>query len=95
MTTKEDRNFHGYGLKSIRYVAKKYGGTVTARMEKQWFVLQLLFPRLPSRKRCDQPPVVMLMDNRGLFLYKNTIRENRIRDEFNNLRRLCAAARRI
>ena len=33
------------------------------------------------------------MDNRGLFLYKNTIRENRIRDEFNNLRRLCAAAR--
>ena len=45
VTTKEDRNFHGYGLKSIRYVAKKYGGTVTARMEKQWFVLQLLFPR--------------------------------------------------
>ena len=45
VTTKEDRNYHGYGLKSIRYVAKKYGGTVTVRMEKQWFVLQLLFPR--------------------------------------------------
>lgn len=45
VTTKQDRDFHGYGLKSIRYVAKKYGGTVTARMEKQWFVLQLLLPR--------------------------------------------------
>lgn len=46
VTTKKDQNYHGYGLKSIRYVAKKYGGTVTIRMEKQWFVLQLLFPRL-------------------------------------------------
>ena len=45
VTTKADRDYHGYGLKSIRYVARKYGGTLTARMEKQWFVLQLLFPR--------------------------------------------------
>lgn len=45
VTTKEDRDFHGYGLKSIRYVVKKYGGTVTARKEKQWFVLQILLPR--------------------------------------------------
>ena len=45
VTTKKDQNYHGYGLKSIRYVAKKYGGTVTIRMEKQWFVLQVLLPR--------------------------------------------------
>lgn len=44
VTTKEDGNFHGYGLKSIRYVAGKYGGTVTVRTEKQWFVLQILIP---------------------------------------------------
>lgn len=48
VTTKNDRELHGYGLKSIRYVAKKYGGTVTARMEKQWFVLQILLPQ-PDR----------------------------------------------
>lgn len=45
LTTKKDRNFHGYGLKSIRYVVRKYGGTVSARMEKRWFVLQILLPR--------------------------------------------------
>lgn len=45
VTTKKDRDFHGYGLKSIRYVARKYGGTVTVRKEKQWFVLQVLLPR--------------------------------------------------
>jgi sensor histidine kinase regulating citrate/malate metabolism len=44
-TTKSDGNFHGYGLKSIRFFAQKYGGTVTVRMEKQWFVLQILLPQ--------------------------------------------------
>lgn len=45
VTTKKDEDFHGYGLKSIRHVARKYGGTVTIRTEKQWFVLQILLPR--------------------------------------------------
>lgn len=44
ITTKADQNYHGYGLKSIRFVTKKYGGSMTARMEKQWFVLQILIP---------------------------------------------------
>lgn len=44
ITTKKDENFHGYGLKSIRYVAGKYGGIATVRTEKQWFVLQILIP---------------------------------------------------
>lgn len=45
VTTKANRDYHGYGLKSIRYIAKKYGGTVTVRTEEQWFVLQVLLPR--------------------------------------------------
>ena len=44
VTTKADTDYHGYGLKSIQFVAKKYGGNISARMEKQWFVLQLLLP---------------------------------------------------
>lgn len=44
-TTKGDPRYHGYGLKSIRYVARKYGGTVTVRVEKGWFELNCLFSR--------------------------------------------------
>lgn len=44
-TTKGDRAFHGYGLKSIRYVARKYEGTVTAGISGSWFELKVLLPR--------------------------------------------------
>lgn len=44
ITTKQDTVYHGYGLKSIRYVAEKYGGIVTVKKEKEWFVLQVLLP---------------------------------------------------
>lgn len=45
VTTKGDSAYHGYGLKSIRATARKYGGTVTARAENGWFVLKVLIPR--------------------------------------------------
>lgn len=48
LTTKQDKNLHGYGVKSIRYVAQKYGGAATVHMERQWFVLQIVLP-LPKR----------------------------------------------
>ena len=44
VTTKKDRSYHGYGLKSIRQTAKKYGGTVTVRAERNWFELRVLLP---------------------------------------------------
>ena len=44
-TTKEDRGLHGYGLKSIRATAEKYGGSVTLRAENGWFTLGILIPR--------------------------------------------------
>ena len=43
-STKGDPRFHGYGLKSIRYVARKYGGSATARVERSWFELKVLLP---------------------------------------------------
>ena len=44
VTTKKDKSNHGYGLKSIRFVAEKYGGIVTVKQEREWFVLQVLLP---------------------------------------------------
>ena len=44
VTTKPDREYHGYGLKSMRYTAQKYGGTITVQATDGWFQLTLLFP---------------------------------------------------
>lgn len=43
-TTKKDKTLHGYGLKSIRYVAQKYGGSATATQKDNWFTLRVLLP---------------------------------------------------
>lgn len=43
-TTKSDNANHGFGLKSIRYTAAKYGGTTIVQAEDGWFVLKVLFP---------------------------------------------------
>lgn len=44
VTTKADRDYHGYGLKSIRYTAEKYGGSMAVEVCDGWFQLTLLFP---------------------------------------------------
>ncbi|WP_159795204.1 ATP-binding protein [Puerhibacterium puerhi] len=44
VTRRADRERHGFGLKSIRYTAEKYGGSVTVNAEDQWFVLRILLP---------------------------------------------------
>ena len=43
-TTKQDKQNHGYGLKSIRYTAEKYGGSMTVHMENNWFTMRILLP---------------------------------------------------
>lgn len=43
-TTKKNKDFHGYGIKSIRYTAEKYGGSVAIRTEENWFCLRVLIP---------------------------------------------------
>lgn len=48
VTTKADREYHGYGLKSMRYTAQKYGGTMTVQAKDEWFQLTLLFPLSPA-----------------------------------------------
>lgn len=44
VTTKKDHHEHGYGMKSIRYIAEKYGGTITVDAKEQIFTLQILMP---------------------------------------------------
>ena len=43
-TTKASSLHHGYGLKNMRETAEKYGGSLTASGEDDWFVLRILIP---------------------------------------------------
>lgn len=43
-TTKKEKQFHGYGLKSIRYTANKYDGAVDIDTKGNWFDLKILIP---------------------------------------------------
>lgn len=42
--TTKDVNVHGYGMKSLRYTAEKYNGTMSVTAENQIFNLQILLP---------------------------------------------------
>lgn len=44
VTHKRDKAFHGYGLKSIQRIAKKYNGTMEFSTEGNTFFLSLVFP---------------------------------------------------
>ncbi len=44
VSTKGDGAYHGFGIKSIRYAAGKYGGTVTIHNRDSWFELNLVIP---------------------------------------------------
>ena len=44
VTIKEDRDYHGFGVRSMRHVAEKYGGVLSASWEDGFFCLDILFP---------------------------------------------------
>ena len=43
-TTKADTKYHGYGLKSMKMVAEKYGGTMSINAEDEMFTLSIVIP---------------------------------------------------
>ncbi len=43
-TSKEDKENHGYGLKSIRQTVEKYHGSMTVQVKNHWFELRILIP---------------------------------------------------
>lgn len=48
VTIKPDRQYHGFGLKSIRYTAEKYGGGISIQTGTNTFTLQILLPLQPK-----------------------------------------------
>ena len=43
-TTKSDGGLHGYGIKSIRMLTDKYGGSTKIDTKEDRFMLDLMFP---------------------------------------------------
>ena len=43
-TSKEDKQMHGFGIKSIRRTVEKYEGSLTLEQEDEWFILRALIP---------------------------------------------------
>lgn len=57
-STTKDKRYHGYGLKSIKNTARKYGGSVTISTKNGWFELRILMPlpkayQEPDRKESE------------------------------------------
>ena len=40
---------HGYGVRTVKAAAEKYGGTVTVHSEDNWFILRVLVPASPKK----------------------------------------------
>ncbi len=47
LTTKRNRQYHGYGVKSMHSIAQKYDGSISVHVSGGWFELRILIP-LPS-----------------------------------------------
>lgn len=43
-TSKEDKRYHGYGMRSMKLIAEKYGGGLNVRSESGLFMLDILIP---------------------------------------------------
>lgn len=43
-TKKRNRAYHGFGMKSMKHLTEKYGGTLVASQEKNIFMLQIILP---------------------------------------------------
>ena len=53
-TTKKDKGYHGYGLKSIRYSVQKYHGVFRAGIRDHWFRVEMLLPQGKAGQNGDR-----------------------------------------
>ena len=44
VTTKSDKNYHGFGVRSLKMIVKKYGGELTAHVSNGVFHLNIILP---------------------------------------------------
>lgn len=42
--TKKDKNYHGFGMQSIKMITEKYGGTLNVEIDGDVFILNIMFP---------------------------------------------------
>lgn len=47
VTTKRNQDYHGFGMKSMKHLTEKYGGTLYTNLENEIFLLQIVIP-IPS-----------------------------------------------
>ena len=45
VTEKTDKNQHGFGTHSIRYIAEKHNGTLSMKVRDGKFLVDILFPK--------------------------------------------------
>ena len=50
VTSKQDKDYHGFGMKSIKYIVEKYNGTMHVELKDSKFVLSILFPPQPQQQ---------------------------------------------
>ncbi len=55
VTSKQDRDYHGYGVRSMRYLCEKYGGVFTTGWADEVFSVDMLFPLSASRAEPPAP----------------------------------------
>ena len=52
MTTKTDKRYHGFGLKSIQYICGRYGGDLSIKTDGGVFDMSIMFFRsVPAGNR--------------------------------------------
>ncbi len=44
VTSKKNQAYHGFGIKSMKHLVEKYGGTLYTNMENEIFMLQIVIP---------------------------------------------------
>ena len=54
VTDKADKDFHGFGVRSIRYIVHKYDGQLRMRAQGGLFVLDILLPAQAVAPRAGQ-----------------------------------------
>ena len=56
VTTKDDLNYHGFGMKSMRYIVEKYNGVMNADVRDGMFFLDIVIP-IPTTEETEKSPV--------------------------------------
>lgn len=51
VSTKKNPAYHGFGIKSMKHLAEKYGGTLCTSLENRIFLLQIVIPIPPEFTR--------------------------------------------